>query len=95
MRKYELIYVLRPNLEDEAKAVALDKVKSIIEADGEVEKVDEWGNRRLAYEIEKLTEGYYVLINFKAATDVPKEIDRNLKIMDNVIRHMIVNIDDK
>ncbi|MBP2028546.1 small subunit ribosomal protein S6 [Acetoanaerobium pronyense] len=95
MRKYELIYVLRPNLEDEAKAVVLDKVKSIIEADGEVEKVDEWGNRRLAYEIEKLTEGYYVLINFKAATDVPKEIDRNLKIMDNVIRHMIVNIDDK
>lgn len=95
MRKYELIYVLRPNLEDEAKAVALDKVKSIIEADGEVEKVDEWGNRRLAYEIEKLTEGYYVLINFKAATDVPKEIDRNLKIMDNVIRHMIVNIDEK
>lgn len=95
MRKYELIYVLRPNLEDEAKAVVIDKVKSIIEADGEVEKVDEWGNRRLAYEIEKLTEGYYVLINFKAATDVPKEIDRNLKIMDNVIRHMIVNIDDK
>lgn len=95
MRKYELIYVLRPNLEDEAKAVVLDKVKSIIEADGEVEKVDEWGNRRLAYEIEKLTEGYYVLINFNAATDVPKEIDRNLKIMDNVIRHMIVNIDDK
>lgn len=95
MRKYELIYVLRPNLEDEAKAVVLDKVKSIIEADGEVEKVDEWGNRRLAYEIEKLTEGYYVLINFKAVTDVPKEIDRNLKIMDNVIRHMIVNIDDK
>lgn len=95
MRKYELIYVLRPNLEDEAKAIVLDKVKSIIEADGEVEKVDEWGNRRLAYEIEKLTEGYYVLMNFKAATDVPKEIDRNLKIMDNVIRHMIVNIDDK
>ncbi len=95
MRNYELIYVLRPNLEEEAKTAVLDKVKGIIESSGEVVKVDAWGNRKLAYEIEKLTEGYYVLVNFKSTTEVPKEIDRNLKIMDNAIRHMIVKLDEK
>ena len=95
MRNYELIYVLRPNLEEEAKTAVLDKVKGIIESSGEVVKVDTWGTRKLAYEIEKLTEGYYVLINFKSTTEVPKEIDRILKIMDNAIRHMIVKLDEK
>ena len=95
MRNYELIYVLRPNLEEEAKTAVLDKVKGIIESSGEVVKVDTRGTRKLAYEIEKLTEGYYVLINFKSTTEVPKEIDRNLKIMDNAIRHMIVKLDEK
>ena len=95
MRNYELIYVLRPNLKEEAKTAVLDKVKGIIESSGEVVKVDTWGTRKLAYEIEKLTEGYYVLINFKSTTEVPKEIDRNLKIMDNAIRHMIGKLDEK
>lgn len=95
MRNYELVYILRPNLEEEAKEAVLNKVKSIIETGGEVEKVDVWGNRKLAYEIQKLTEGYYVLVNFKATQEIPKEIDRNLKIMDDAIRHMIVNLDEK
>lgn len=95
MRNYELIYVLKPNLEEEAKTMVLDKIKGIIESSGEVVKVDTWGTRKLAYEIEKLTEGYYVLINFKATTEVPKEIDRNLKIIENSIRHMIIKLDDK
>lgn len=95
MRNYELVYVLRPNLEEEAKEAVLEKVKSIIETAGEVEKVDVWGNKKLAYEIEKLTEGFYVLVSFKSNTEVPKEIDRNLKIMDAAIRHMIVKLDEK
>ncbi len=95
MKNYELIYVLRPNLDDEAKTVVLDKVKAIIETSGEVEKVDVWGVRRLAYEIQKLNEGFYVLVNFKASTELPKELDRNLKISDSVIRHMIINLDEK
>ena len=95
MRNYELIYVLKPNLEEEAKTIVLDKIKGIIESSGEVVKVDTWGTRKLAYPIEKITEGYYVLINFKSTTEVPKEIDRNLKIMDNAIRHMIVKLDEK
>ena len=95
MRNYELIYVLKPNLEEEAKTIVLDKIKGIIESSGEVVKGDTWGTRKLAYPIEKITEGYYVLINFKSTTEVPKEIDRNLKIMENAIRHMIIKLDDK
>lgn len=94
MNNYELVYVLRPAIEDEAKEAVLDKVKAIIEASGEVAKVDVWGVKRLAYEIQKLREGYYVLVEFKATTDVPKELDRNLKISDNVIRHMVINVDE-
>lgn len=94
MKNYELVYVLKPVIEDEAKDAVLDKVKAIIEASGEVESVDVWGNKKLAYEIQKFREGFYVLVNFKATVDVPKEIDRNLKINDTVIRHMIVSLED-
>lgn len=94
MKNYELVYVLKPVIEDEAKDAVLDKVKAIIETSGEVASVDVWGNKKLAYEIQKYREGFYVLVNFKATVDVPKEIDRNLKINDNVIRHMIVNLEN-
>ena len=83
----------------DADKTAVDTAKEVLEkakeqAKAEIEKIDVWGNRKLAYEIEDFTDGYYVLINFKAGVDVPKEIDRNLKISDAVIRHMIVNIED-
>lgn len=90
MKNYELVYVVRPNAEDEVKEAVLNKVKEVISANGEVEKVDTWGNKKLAYSIAKFTEGFYVLVNFKASADLPKELDRNLKINENVIRHMIV-----
>lgn len=93
MTNYEMIYVVKPNLEEEVRVALADKIKSIIEVNGEITKVDEWGVRKLAYPIEKLNEGHYTLLNFKAATDIPKEIDRNLKISENVIRHLIVNVD--
>ncbi len=94
MKNYELVYVLRPVIEDEAKDAVLDKVKAIIEASGEVVAVDVWGVKKLAYEIQKLREGFYVLVSFKATVDVPKELDRNLKINDNIIRHMVINLDE-
>lgn len=90
MKNYELVYVVRPNAEDEVKEAVLNKVQEVISANGEVEKVDAWGNRKLAYQIAKFSEGFYVLVNFKASADLPKELDRNLKINENVIRHMIV-----
>ena len=90
MKNYELVYVVRPNAEDEVKEAVLNKIQEVISANGEVEKVDTWGNRKLAYKIAKFSEGFYVLVNFKASADLPKELDRNLKINENVIRHMIV-----
>ena len=90
MKNYELVYVVRPNAEDEVKEAVLNKIQEVISANGEVEKVDPWGNRKLAYQIAKFSEGFYVLVNFKASADLPKELDRNLKINENVIRHMIV-----
>ncbi|BEP30413.1 30S ribosomal protein S6 [Helicovermis profundi] len=95
MRNYETIFVLKPNLEEEKRNEMIEKFKSIISASGEVLKVDEWGTRKLAYEIQKLKEGYYVLVNFKASTDLPKELERNFKISEEVIRYLVVNLDAK
>ena len=90
MKNYELVYVVRPNAEDEVREAIMNKIQEVISANGEIEKVDTWGNKKLAYPIAKFTEGFYVLVNFKASADLPKELDRNLKINENVIRHMIV-----
>ena len=90
MRNYELVYVVKPNSDEEVREDILNKVKEVVATDGEIVKVDTWGTKKLAYPIAKFTEGFYVLVNFKSAVDVPKEIDRNLKINENVIRHMIV-----
>jgi len=95
MRKYELMYILKPDVEEERRNQLLDKLRGIIETSGQVDNVDEWGQRKLAYEISKLKEGYYVLVNFNATIEIPKELDRNLRISDDVIRHMIFNLEEK
>ncbi len=95
MRRYETIFVLKPNLEEEKRNALIEKFTSIINNDGELIKVDEWGNRRLAYEIEKIREGYYVFVEFKANTTLPAELERNFKIADEVIRYITVNRDEK
>ncbi len=91
MRSYETIFVLRPTLDEDSRKAAIEKFTSIINKAGEVESVDEWGMRKLAYEIEKLKEGYYVLVNFKATIDLPAELERNFRISDDVIRYIVVN----
>lgn len=95
MRKYEAMFIMKANLEEEKRNELINKFKSIIETDGEIVSADEWGNRKLAYPIQKLNDGYYVLIKFNAGTELPKELDRNFKISDDVIRHMIVNLEEK
>lgn len=95
MRNYETIFVLRPNLEEEARVAMIEKFKGIISTAGEIKNVDEWGTRKLAYEIQKLREGYYVHINFMAQTDLPKELERNFRIADEVIRYIVINLEDK
>lgn len=95
MSKYEAMFILKPDVEEETRKELIEKFKGIVETDGEVEKVDEWGTKKLAYEISKHKEGYYVLMNFKSGTDLPKELERNFRISDNVIRYMVINIDEK
>ena len=91
MKSYEVLFVIANALDDERKEATVENVKSIIaDGGGEVERVDIMGTRKLAYPIEKKTEGYYVLIEFSAPAELPKELDRRLKISDDVVRHIIV-----
>ena len=95
MNNYELMFIIEAALEGEQKEAVIETVKEIIEADGQVGKVDIWGMRKLAYPIQKKNEGYYVVIEFSANPNLPKELDRRLRISDSVIRHIIINKDEK
>ena len=95
MTNYEVLFIIDPALEDEKKEATIEAVKEIIAAEGEGGNVDVWGMRKLAYPIQKKSEGYYVVIEFKAEPTLPKELDRRLKISDNVMRHLIDNKDQK
>ena len=91
MRKYETIFILHPSLDEEAVKANIEKFKGVIEnGGGTIENVDFWGKRKLAYEINKVNEGYYTLINFEANPELPKELDRVFRITDGVIRHIVV-----
>ena len=91
MKAYELLYIVKPTLDDEAREAVLNSIEDIItETNGEVGEVDIWGSRKLAYPIQKFREGVYTLVNFKADVEFPKELDRRLKISEDVIRHVIV-----
>ena len=87
--KYEVLYVLNPNLTEEETQAIVEKFKTLIEQNGTVDEMEEWGKRKLAYEINYLTEGYYVLVKFTSAPDFPAELDRVLGIADGVIRSLI------
>ena len=95
MTNYELMFIINPTLEDEKKDAIVESVKEIIGAEGTVGNVDVWGLRKLAYPIQKMNEGYYVVVEFQANPSLPKELDRRLKNNENVMRHMIVNKDEK
>ena len=96
MNKYEAMYVITPELEDEAVKGIIEKYTGIITANGgEIEKVDEWGRRRLAYPINYKTEGWYVLVTFKAPAALPRELERNLEIYDDVLRYLVVKLEVK
>jgi small subunit ribosomal protein S6 len=90
MRKYEVMYIIRPDIEQEALDAAIEKFQGIINNGGEITKHDVKGKRRLAYEINKFNDGVYVLVNFTADAEIVKELDRLMKISDDVIRHLIV-----
>ena len=94
MNKYELMFIIDPVLGDEQKEAVIETVKGIIAASGEVASTDVWGLKKLAYPIQKKSEGYYVVMQFAATPDLPKELDRRLRISDNVIRHIIVSAEE-
>jgi small subunit ribosomal protein S6 len=94
MNTYEVMYILSPDLDEEGIEAAVTKFADLITAqNGEVVRLERMGRRRLAYEIKKQTEGFYVLIDFKGSSEVAQELDRVMKITDSVIRYMILRKD--
>jgi small subunit ribosomal protein S6 len=90
MRKYEIMYIIRTDIEEEVVTSTIEKFQSIINNGGEITKNNVMGKRKLAYEINKFRDGIYVLVHFNATPAVVVELDRVLKISDEVIRYMIV-----
>ncbi|MBS4534410.1 30S ribosomal protein S6 [Clostridium sp. D2Q-14] len=90
MRKYESVFIFETRLEEEARNNIFDKFKKIIEEKGTITNIDEWGSRKLAYEINDLSEGYYIIVNFEGEAEAVKEMDRIAKITDGVMRLMTI-----
>lgn len=91
MNKYELAVVVSAKAEDDERAAVIEKCKALIERfGGTITEVDEWGKKRLAYEIQKMKEAYYYFVHFEADATVPGEIEQRIRIMDNVLRYLCV-----
>ena len=96
MNKYELVYIIAPDVDEEGRKALRERVNDLIVRDGgEVVKVEDWGKRRLAYAIDYKTEGWYVLVNFNGNSEMPREIERNLGIIDQVIRYQVIRVLEK
>ena len=96
MNKYELAVVVSAKIEDEERAAVVDKCKALIERfGGTITNVDDWGKKRLAYEIQKMIEGFYYFIQFEAESSAPAEIESRIRIMDNVLRYLVVKNETK
>lgn len=94
MNKYELAVVVSAKIEDDERAQVIEKVKALVERfGGQISDVDEWGKKKLAYEIQKMHEGFYYFIQFEADAECPAEVERHVRIMDNVLRYLVVRKD--
>ncbi len=94
MTKYELCFVVSAKIEDEERAAAVERAKSLIARfGGTVSNIDEWGKKKLAYEIQKMKEAFYYFIQFDAEGTAPAEIEARVRIMDNVLRYLVVRQD--
>ncbi len=91
MNQYEVMYVIDAALEDSARIELIDRFSDLVKKNGgEIDRVDEWGKRRLAYAINYKTEGYYVLMYIKAPSEMPKELERNFQINDKILRSLVI-----
>ena len=95
INKYETLFIISSAKSEEETTALVDKFKSLIEANGTIESVDEWGRRRLAYPIDDVAEGYYVLVNFAAKADFPAELERVFGITDGILRSIVIKKEDK
>ncbi|HLQ72324.1 MAG TPA: 30S ribosomal protein S6 [Bacillota bacterium] len=96
MRKYEIMYIIRPDIEEEAMTALVERFNKILTDNGaEIEKVDEKGKRRFAYEINDYRDGYYVVLNFSSDDQAINEFDRLAKFNDDIVRHMVIREDDQ
>ena len=93
-RAYETIFVLDVSLGEEAVEALTNKFKSLIESNATIDSIDVWGKRRLAYEIDDLNEGYYVLVEFTANPEFPAELNRQFKITDGILRYLVIKQED-
>lgn len=96
MNKYELAVVVSAKIEDDERAATIEKVKEIITKNGgTITNVDEWGKKRLAYEVQKMREAFYYFIQFDADATVPAEIESRIRLMEDVVRYLVVRQDEK
>ena len=96
MRKYEIMYILNASLEEEARQQLIDTLHAIItDEGGSIDKIDEWGIKEFAYEINHMSKGYYMVVTFQADVETVKELDRICRINQNVVRHLIVNLEEQ
>lgn len=94
MVNYESMYILKPDMDEEKKDSLVKRFSDIVTNNGgEIKSVDEWGKKRLAYPINYIEDGYYVLMTFTAPPELPTELERNYKISDDIMRYMVVNLD--
>lgn len=91
MNKYESIFIIDSDIGEESIQATVEKFKTLIETSAQLESIDEWGKRKLAYLINDKSEGYYVLVNFSAKSEFPRELERIYKITDEIIKYMIIN----
>jgi small subunit ribosomal protein S6 len=95
MNHYETIYIVNPNLDDDALKEAIDKFSDITKKlKGSIVKVSEWGKRKLAYEVKRFDKGYYVVLDFCALPKMVTELERNLKLDDRILKYITVKIDE-
>lgn len=95
MNKYEGVLIFFPDVEEETRNQTFDRVKTLIEANGTIEEIDDWGLRKLAYEIEDYREGFYIILRFTTDPATLAEADRILRISDPVMRHMMIRLEDE
>ena len=95
MRPYEGMFIFKPALEEEVRNNLIEKLKSVITSFGEIKEEEDWGNRKLAYEIQDFKEAYYYLVRFEAKEGVNQEINRQVRINENILRHLVIRLDEK